>query len=109
MQTGLFAAHLRKLDNVKLGKGIRLYARRKVPINYHDVLNVIHRLFDMAETRHELFDEPIVMVGGTAMAAHHIRKLSYDVDLYVRDFSDDVVYLVNRNSNCNWVMSLKSM
>ncbi len=66
--------------------------QRKIPISYHDALNVIRRLFDMAEKQHEPFEEPIVMVGGTAMAAHHIRKLSYAVDLYTRDFSDDVVH-----------------
>lgn len=70
--------------------------QKKVPISYHDALEVIRRLLDTAEKRHEPFEEPIVMVGGTAMAAHHIRKLSYDVDLYVRDFSDDVVYQVEQ-------------
>lgn len=69
---------------------------KKVPISYQDALNVIRRLLEAAEHQHGLFEEPIVMVGGTAMAAHQIRKLSYDVDLYVCDFSDDVVYQVEQ-------------
>ena len=70
--------------------------QKSVPISYHDALHVIRRLLDVAEKQHEPFEEPIVMLGGTAMAAHHIRKLSYDVDLYARDFSDDVVYQVEQ-------------
>ncbi len=46
-------------------------------IDYHDALKVIHRLVDVAEQRHEPFEDPIVMVGGTAMAAHQLRRLSY--------------------------------
>jgi hypothetical protein len=36
------------------------------------------------------------MVGGTAMTAHSIRKQSFDVDLYARIFSDDVIHLVEQ-------------
>ncbi len=66
--------------------------QKKIPLSYHDALKVIRCLLDMAEKENEPFEEPIVMVGGTAMAAHNIRKLSYDVDLYARDFSDEIVY-----------------
>jgi hypothetical protein len=69
---------------------------KNVPIRYQDALTVIRRLLEVAEQQQEVFEEPIVMVGGTAMAAHRIRKLSYDVDLYARDFSDDVVYQVEQ-------------
>jgi hypothetical protein len=68
----------------------------KAPISYQDAVNVIRRLLETAENHKTPFEEPIVMVGGTAMAAHNIRKLSYDVDLYARDFSDDVVYQVEQ-------------
>ncbi len=70
--------------------------QKKAPISYQDALKVIRRLLEVAETRNEPFETPIVMLGGTAMAAHHIRKLSYDVDLYARDFSDDVVHEVEK-------------
>ena len=69
---------------------------RNAPIGYHDAVKVIRRLLEMAENHQTPFEEPIVMVGGTAMAAHNIRQLSHDVDLYVRDFSDDVVYQVEQ-------------
>lgn len=65
-------------------------------ISYHDALEVLQRLLEVAEQHHEPFEEPIVMIGGTAMAAHHVRRLSYDVDLYVRDFSDEVVHQVEQ-------------
>ncbi len=57
-------------------------------------MKVIRRLLDAAEIQNKPFQEPIVMVGGTAMSAHNLRKTSYDVDLYVQDFNDDVVYQV---------------
>ncbi len=60
------------------------------------MLKVIRRLLETAESRGMPFQEPIVMVGGTAMTAHDIRKMSYDVDLYIRDFHDDIVYQVER-------------
>jgi hypothetical protein len=66
----------------------------KAPISYQDSLAVIKRLLEVAEERNEPFEEPIVMVGGTAMMAHDIRKQSRDVDLYAGDFSDDVVHQV---------------
>ena len=70
--------------------------RKNMLISYHDALEVIRRLLDVSAKQHAPFTEPIVMLGGTAMVAHHIRKLSYDVDMYVYDFSDDVVHQVER-------------
>lgn len=81
--------------------------QKKVPISYHDALKVIRRLLDKAEKQNEPFEEPIVMVGGTAMAAHNIRKFSYDVDLYARDFSDDVVYQVEQEFKVQFGDSFK--
>ncbi len=69
---------------------------QKVPLSYKDALAVIKRLFEVAEEQGEPFTELIVVVGGTAMAAHNIRKFSFDVDLYCPEFSDDVVYLVEQ-------------
>ena len=65
-------------------------------INYQNAEKVIRRLLEAAENLHAPFEEPIVMLGGTAMAAHNLRQLSQDVDLYARDFSDDVVYQVEQ-------------
>jgi len=70
--------------------------QKKIPITYQDVLSIIKRLLIVSEEYNVPFGEPIVMVGGTAMAAHRIRTQSYDVDLYARIFSDDVVHQVEQ-------------
>jgi hypothetical protein len=69
---------------------------QKIPISYQDILSIIKRLLMVAEEYNEPFGEPIVMVGGTAMTAHRIRKQSFDVDLYARIFSDDVIHQVEQ-------------
>lgn len=69
---------------------------RNAPISYQNAVMVIRRLLEVAENHQTPFEEPIVMVGGTAMAAHNIRQLSQDVDIYARDFSDEVVYQVEQ-------------
>ncbi len=63
---------------------------------YQDAIKVIKRLLEVADERNEAFEEPVVMVGGTAMAAHGFRKESCDVDLYARDFSLEVVHQVEQ-------------
>ncbi len=65
-------------------------AMKKV-IERGDILRVVERLLEVSIERNEPFAEPIVMVGGTAMIAHDLRKQSYDVDLFVKDFSIDAV------------------
>ncbi len=70
------------MKKIKMGK--------KNLLGYQDALSVIERLFEVAEKK----NEPVVMVGGTALAAHDIREFSHDVDLYAFDFSDDVVHEV---------------
>ena len=69
---------------------------QKIPISYQDILSIIKRLLMVAEEYNEPFGEPIVMVGGTAMTAHRIRKQSFNVDLYARIFSDDVIHQVEQ-------------
>lgn len=51
-------------------------------LSFEDALGVIRRLVEVAEARGEALGSPIVLVGGTAMAAWKIRQLSNDVDLY---------------------------
>ncbi len=68
----------------------------KESISYQDALRVIKRLLEVSEERNEPLEEPVVMVGGTAMAAHGFRKESYDVDLYARDFSLEAVHQVEQ-------------
>ncbi len=68
----------------------------KEGIDYQDALKVIKRLLEVSEERDEPFEEPVVMVGGTAMAAHGFRKESYNVDLYAREFSFEVVHQVEQ-------------
>jgi len=81
--------------------------QKKLLINYQDALKVIRRLLEVGEKRNEPFEAPIVMVGGTAMAAHRIRKLSYDVDIYARDFSDDAVHEVEKEFRLQFGHSFK--
>jgi hypothetical protein len=69
---------------------------QKIPISYQDILSIIKRLLMVAEEYNEPFGEPIVMVGGTAMTAHRIRKQSFNVDLYARIFSDDIIHQVEQ-------------
>lgn len=80
---------------------------KNVLISYHDALKVIRRLLDLSENQNEPFEEPVVMVGGTAMAAHNIRGLSYDVDIYVRDFSHDIVHQVEQEFRAEFGESFK--
>ncbi len=68
----------------------------KKTIGYKDALKIIKRLLEVAEERNEAFEEPVVMVGGTAMAAHGFRHESCDVDLYARDFSLEAAHQVER-------------
>ncbi len=62
-----------------------------IALKKEDVFRVLERLLRMSIEQNEPFMEPIVMVGGTAMIAHELRKQSFDVDLFVRDFSIDIV------------------
>jgi len=52
---------------------------QNMPITYEDIISIIKRLLMVAEEYNEPFGEPIVMVGGTAMTAHRIRKQSFDM------------------------------
>jgi hypothetical protein len=55
------------------------------PVSYDDALGAIRRIVDVAEERGETLGSPVVLVGGTAMAAWAVREHSNDVDLYVSD------------------------
>lgn len=61
-----------------------------------DALTAIAKLIEQSERSGEPFHDTIIVVGGTALSAHGIRNLSEDVDLYVKAFSDDVVFQVER-------------
>jgi hypothetical protein len=52
-------------------------------LRFDDALAVIRRLVEVADTRGEIVGQPIVLLGGTALAAWQIRDLSHDVDLYM--------------------------
>src|SRR4051812_5033866 len=52
-------------------------------LSYDDALAVIARLIDVARSRGERLRSPIVLVGGTALAAWQIRAYSRDVDIYM--------------------------
>jgi len=56
-----------------------------------DALRIVEELVRRSVAAGRPVDRTLVMVGGTALAAHGIRALSDDVDLFSREFSPDVV------------------
>jgi hypothetical protein len=63
-------------------------------LSYDDALAVIRRLIEVAAQRGEPISGPIVLLGGTALAAWHIREHSNDVDLYMPRVPDAAVAAV---------------
>lgn len=61
-----------------------------------DAKKVISRLIDLSMEKGVPLNGAIVMLGGTALAAHDVRHQSYDVDLFISDFSDEVVLEVEQ-------------
>jgi hypothetical protein len=61
-----------------------------------DVMAVVRRLVEVGEERGEPIGAPIVLLGGSAMAALELRAESLDVDLYAPSFSDEVVHQVEQ-------------
>lgn len=61
-----------------------------------DALIVVRKLIDHTLAAGRAIDSTIILVGGTALSAHGIRNLSEDVDLYIKEFSDDVVFQLER-------------
>ena len=61
-----------------------------------DALTVIRALIERCNQLGFPIHQTIVAVGGTALAAHGIRPESEDVDLYVRTFSEDAVFQLER-------------
>jgi len=60
-------------------------------LDFADVLDVLTCLVSHADASGEGIGEPIVLVGGSAMAALGLRAQSVDVDLYVSRASADLV------------------
>jgi hypothetical protein len=60
-------------------------------LRFDDALAVIRRLVEVADTRGEIVGQPIVLLGGTALAAWQIRDLSHDVDLYMSTIPSESV------------------
>ena len=61
-----------------------------------DALSIIRRLIERSDRLGAPIHHTIVAVGGTALSAHGIRPESEDVDLFVRTFSDDAVFELER-------------
>ncbi len=57
-----------------------------------DALRVVQRLVDVSDARGEVMRGPVVLAGGSAMAALAIRPMSEDIDLWVASLSDQVVH-----------------
>jgi len=67
-----------------------------------DALHIVQRLIDVSEARHVAFGEPIVLVGGSALAARSVRPFSENVDLWMPSFSDEVVHVVESEARAQW-------
>lgn len=65
-------------------------------IDLDQALVIVRRLVHVAEERGEPLGTPIVLVGGTAMAAHGLRAQSLDVDLYTSRVPDEAVRAVEQ-------------
>lgn len=70
-------------------------------LTYDDALAVIRRLVDVAQARGQRIASPLVLVGGTAMAAWGIRDLSRDVDLYARNVPAEAIEQVEAELRAN--------
>lgn len=71
-------------------------------LGFDDALAVVRRLVVLSEERGQPIGSPIVLVGGSAMAARGVRALSADVDLWTPSFSDDVVHEVEDELRTTW-------
>lgn len=56
-----------------------------------DAVGIIEELVRRSVASGRAIDHTIILVGGSALAAHGVRALSEDVDLFARSFSLDVV------------------
>jgi predicted nucleotidyltransferase len=61
-------------------------------LSIDDALAAIRQLIEKTHQAGEFIDKVIILVGGTALAAHGVRDLSHDVDLFVKTFSEDIVF-----------------
>jgi hypothetical protein len=65
-------------------------------IGHSEALEVVAALEAECRARGAPIGDPVVLVGGSAMAAHGLRQRSVDVDLFVGSASDDAVNAVER-------------
>ncbi|MEW6751821.1 MAG: nucleotidyl transferase AbiEii/AbiGii toxin family protein [Candidatus Latescibacterota bacterium] len=56
-----------------------------------EALRIIETLIRRSVAARQPIDHTIIMVGGTALAAHRVRRLSEDIDVFMRTFSIDLV------------------
>ncbi len=69
---------------------------RIMRINYEQALECIRTILERHVGKHGEAPPFLVVVGGTALAAHGIRTLSTDVDYYSPAVDDDLVFAVER-------------
>lgn len=60
-------------------------------VAFADAIEVVAEICRRHQERHGHMPQTIVTVGGTALAAHGVRILSEDVDLYLEDIDDDII------------------
>ena len=65
-------------------------------------LEVVRRLIEVSEQRGEPLEGAIVLVGGSAMAAHGIRAESLDVDVYTPKVGEQAVAQVEAESRVRY-------
>jgi len=61
-----------------------------------DALAIIRQLIERSHALSAPIHDTIIVVGGTALSAHGIRAFTEDVDLYLKDFSDEAVFQLER-------------
>ena len=65
-------------------------------LTWPEVLKVVARFLEAASEAGLPVAEPIVLVGGSALAAHGVREDSLDVDIYTPNPPHDVVFRVEK-------------
>ena len=70
-------------------------------LSIQDALTVIRLLIKRSHALGAPIHDTIIAVGGTALSAHGIRAFTEDVDLYLRNFSDEAIFQLERE--LKWV------
>ncbi|EWY38094.1 hypothetical protein N825_15560 [Skermanella stibiiresistens SB22] len=65
-------------------------------LDLNDALMVLKSVLERISARGGELPKSVVMVGGTALAAHGVRDLSKDVDFYSKNIDETIIYEVEK-------------